>query len=96
MKIGTAPMQSRAPHEAPLGFAEPVDHERAGDPQQQAHHAVEAMVIVSEADRNDRPKIATPLADLFITTIGNDTFQEDIGERSWTTGKRPLGVDFTD
>lgn len=79
-----------------VGRASLVDRALAGEPQRVTRHGKEAVVIVSEAQWNARPRSAPTLADLFLKTVGAEPGLADaIGDRPWA-GERPLGADFGD
>lgn len=89
-------MRSYPLHEARSEFSKLIDRALAGEPQRVTRHGKEAVVIVSEADWNRRPKSAATLGDLFLKTVGEGDLAEVIGDRSWAKDERPLGSDFTD
>ncbi|MCW1840682.1 type II toxin-antitoxin system Phd/YefM family antitoxin [Prosthecomicrobium hirschii] len=90
-------MQSHPLHEARAALSRLVDRALAGEPQRITRHGKEAVVIVSEADWNARPKSAPTLADLFVGTIGAEPDVADVvgAERPWSE-TRALGADFAD
>ncbi len=89
-------MRSYPLNEARSAFSKLIDRALAGEPQRVTRHGKEAVVIVSEADWNARPKSAPTLADLFLNTIGRGGAADAIGDRSWAKDERPLGSDFAD
>jgi prevent-host-death family protein len=89
-------MRSYPLHEARSEFSKLVDRALAGEPQRVTRHGKEAVVIVSEADWNRRPKSSATLADLLLKTFGEGDAADAIGDRSWAKDERPLGSDFID
>lgn len=91
-------MRTHALHEARSNFSALVDRALAGEPQRVTRHGKEAVIIVSEAAWNARPKSAPTLADLFLKTIGaeDDGFGESLGKERWAKDERPLGRDFAE
>ena len=97
-KKGEKSVRSYPLHKARSNFSRLIDRALAGEPQRVTRHGKEAVVIVSEAAWNGRPKTVPTLADLFAKTIGAD---RDVKTRvpmrqRWAKDKRPLGTDFAD
>ncbi|MEJ1158246.1 type II toxin-antitoxin system Phd/YefM family antitoxin [Prosthecomicrobium sp. N25] len=88
-------MRSYPIHEARAAFSKLIDLALAGEPQRVTRHGKEAVVIVSEAEWNARPKAAPTLADLMLLTVGAGE-GGDLGDRPWNERHRPLGSDFAD
>jgi prevent-host-death family protein len=91
-------MRSYPLHEARSKFSMLIDRALAGEPQRVTRHGKEAVVIISEAAWNGRPKSASTLADLFANTIGADKrVKAEIPMRQrWAKDKRPLGAEFAE
>ena len=91
-------MRSYPLHEARSKFSALVERALAGEPQRVTRHGKEAVIIVSEAAWNARPKSAPTLADLFLKTIGaeDDGFGESLGKERWAKDERPFGSDFAE
>ena len=89
-------MKSYPLHEARSEFSKLIDRALSGEPQRVTRHGKEAVVIVSEAAWNARPKSAPTLADLLLKTIGSEEqgFEDVLTNRTWTKSDRPLGSDF--
>ena len=85
-------------HKARSNFSALVERALSGEPQRVTRHGKEAVIIVSEAAWNARPKSAPTLADLFLKTIGADEqgFADVLGQERWAKHERPFGSDFAD
>ncbi len=89
-------MRSYPLNEARSQLSSLIDRALAGEPQRVTRHCKDAVVIVSEAEWDNRPKSASTLADLMLETIGKGEVAAAIGDRSWYKDERPLGADFSD
>jgi prevent-host-death family protein len=91
-------MRSYPLHEARSKFSTLMDRALAGEPQRVTRHGKEAVIIVSEAAWNARPRSAPTLADLFAKTIGVDSRGHGVipPRERWAKDKRPLGTDFAE
>jgi prevent-host-death family protein len=91
-------MRSYPMYEARSKFSRLIDRALGGEPQRVTRHGKEAVVIVSEAAWNARPKSAPTLADLFAKTLGGGGTAASVLARRgrWGKGKRALGDVFTD
>jgi prevent-host-death family protein len=91
-------MRSYPLHVARSKFSALVDRALAGEPQRITRHGKEAVIIISEAAWNARPRSAPTLADLFAKTIGADQrgFADVLPRTNWAKDKRPLGADFAE
>jgi prevent-host-death family protein len=91
-------MRSYPLHEARSKFSMLIDRALAGEPQRVTRHGKEAVVIISEAAWNGRPRSASTLADLIANTIGDDKrMKAEIPMRQrWAKDKRPLGAEFAE
>jgi prevent-host-death family protein len=91
-------MRSYPLHEARSKFSTLMDRALAGEPQRVTRHGKQAVIIVSEAAWNGRPRSAPTLADLFAATIGADRRgSPEIPTRArWAKDKRPLGAEFAE
>ena len=80
-------------HEARAVFSRLFDRALAGEPQRVTRHGKEAVVIVSEAEWNRRPRSASTLGEL-LANFAENTGIDDVlfEERPWTE-ERPLGSD---
>lgn len=87
-------MRSYPVNEARSQFSKLFDRALAGEPQRVTRHGKEAVVIVSEAEWEKRPKSAPTLIDLILETVGAGDEPAGIGDRSWYKTERPLGSDF--
>lgn len=89
-------MRSYPLHEARSKFSALIERALKGEPQRVTRHGKEAVIIVSEATWNARPKSAPTLADLLLKTVGADErgFADVLGRTRWAKDKRPLGADF--
>jgi prevent-host-death family protein len=91
-------MRSYPLHEARSKFSKLIDRALGGEPQRVTRHGKDAVVIVSEAAWNARPKSAPTLAELFAKTLGGGgTAASALAKRGgWAKRKRALGDVFTD
>jgi antitoxin Phd len=89
-------MRSYPLNQARAKFSRLFDRAIAGEPQRVTRHGKDAVVIVSEADWERRPKRTATLADLLLDTIGKVGVADAIGDRSWYKTERPFGIDFSD
>lgn len=91
-------MRSYPLHEARSKFSTLIGRALAGEPQRVTRHRKEAVIIVSEAAWNARPRSVPTLADLFAKTIGADEhgFADLLGQARWAKDKRPLGAEFAE
>ena len=85
-------------HEARSKLSTLIERALKGQPQRVTRHGKEAVVIVSEATWNARPKSAPTLADLLVKTVGADAkdFADLLGRQRWAKDKRALGADFAE
>jgi prevent-host-death family protein len=91
-------MRSYPIYEARSKFSKLIDRALGGEPQRVTRHGKEAVVIVSEAAWNARPKSAPTLADLFANTLGRGgPAASALAKRTrWAKARRTLGDVFTD
>ncbi len=89
-------MRSYPLNEARSQFSKLFDRALAGEPQRVTRHGKDAVVIVSEAAWEKRPKSAPTLIDLILDTVGAGDEPAGIGERQWAKDERPFGSDFTE
>jgi len=91
-------MRSYPLHEARSKLSTLIERALKGKPQRVTRHGKEAVIIVSEADWNARPKSAPTLADLFVKTIGADAqgFADVLKRQTWGKDKPSLGTDFAE
>jgi prevent-host-death family protein len=89
-------MRSYPLHEARSKFSNLIDRALAGEPQRITRYGKEAVIIISEAAWNARPKSAPTLADLFANTIGargRGGNPAMLMKGRWAKDKRPRRVD---
>jgi len=89
-------MRSYPLNEARSQFSKLIDRALAGEPQRVTRHGKDAVVIVSEAEWEGRPKSAPTLIDLILDTVGAGGEPAGIGGQPWAKDDRPLGSDFSD
>jgi prevent-host-death family protein len=91
-------MRSYPLHQARSKLSTLIERALKGEPQRVTRHGKEAVIIVSEAAWNARPKSAPTLADLLLKTIGADKqgFSDVLGRERWAKDKRPLGGEFAE
>lgn len=88
-------MRTYALHEARAEFSRLVERALAGEPQRVTRYGRDAVVIVSEAEWNGRPKKAASLGELLADFAERVGFDEGDFDRPWKED-RPLGSDFVD
>jgi prevent-host-death family protein len=87
-------MRSYPLHEARAEFSKVVERALKGEPQRVTRYGKEAVVIVSEAEWNKRPKRAATLADLFLEHAGEHGFEDILNQAPLAAQNRPYGSNF--
>ena len=88
-------MRSYPLNTARTEFSKVFERALAGEPQRVTRYGKEAVIIVSEAEWNKKPKSAASLGDLLARFAETSGFGEDGFDRTGIQQKRPLGQDFT-
>jgi prevent-host-death family protein len=90
------PVRTYPLHEARAAFSKLIERALKGEPQRVTRYGKEAVVIVSEAAWEKRPKSAGTVADLFLAHAGEEGYEDVLGREPIATQSRPLGSDFLD